>query len=466
MVEEKCHATGYDSRFLPFYEQLDDAGFEQFCTDLLNLHPLILCQRQGRVAERRIIAATRFLSGNSQNGADIRADAEEGEVWFFQCKHTKAFGPSLVQEALDLAESGLPHADQFVLVTTCGLSAEAQAIITQRPKWLWWDAGRLTTMTLLLKPRENAINLIHRFFGPSLAKEMFLCSDNPLLSWQEFFAEDLSPLRKHFHHRVHFVPWSKTLEQLETFGRSSPGRTLILSAPGGQGKSRLLLQLARKLEQVPAGARVRFLNLNRRGLSKEQADFLTREEGPLLLIIDDAHRLGAAIEDIARTTAQNETIRLLIATRPQAQEAVTSQLYKSGYAERLEQPIKLPRWKQEEMQALAESVLEPEFRLQAAQLAHLADRCPLLVVIGGALINSGPFPEAMTSEETFRQRVFKSFKEDFLLRQSEGKQERLDRVIRVLSFVSPAPKRDSLLEHIAGIVGCTALDAGEDVEAL
>src|SRR4029450_4891135 len=102
----------------------------------------------------------------------------------------------------------------------------------------------------------------------------------------------------------------------------------------------------------------------------------------------------------------------------------------------------------------------------APRLTALADRCPLLVVLGGALINSGAWPETMTDEDAFRERVFRSFKEDFLHTQPEVKRERLDRVIRLLSFVSPAPKNESLFKTAAETLGCSPLDVADDLEAL
>ena len=72
--DQKAHPTGYSLTALPF-DKLDDGAFEQFCADMLNLHPVVVCLRQGRVSDRRILAATRLLSGTVQKGADVRADA-------------------------------------------------------------------------------------------------------------------------------------------------------------------------------------------------------------------------------------------------------------------------------------------------------------------------------------------------------------------------------------------------------
>jgi hypothetical protein len=458
--------TGYAPTNLPFFSQMNDIEFEEFCTALLNLHPVILCERNGKVVERRIIRATKLLSGTSQRGVDIRAEAEEGEVWFFQCKRLQNFGPKDVSDAVDLAEKGFPHADQFVLVITSGLSDAALRNIAGRPKWDRWDAARLTSETIKLRPREEAINLVHRFFGPEWRKALFSCGDQLLQTWQNFFARDLGANGHQFNHCVPFVPWGDALRQLEAFADSGSGRALVLSAGGGQGKSRLLLELAQSLEKKVGAPRVCFLNLNRQGLEPAQSEFIAREEGDLLLVVDDAHRLSAAIEDIAKATESAKSIRLLFATRPQALEAVRSQLYRCGYAERLDKPITLPRWRAQDIHTLAERVLTPQHHPQAALLARLADRCPLLVVLGGALINANELPVMMTDGEAFRERVFRSFKEDFLNRQPEPSRERLDRLIRFLSFVSPTPKNETLWNKAAEILGCSALDVAEDLESL
>src|ERR1022692_4370047 len=86
--------------------------------------------------------------------------------------------------------------------------------------------------------------------------------------------------------------------------------------------------------------------------------------------------------------------------------------------------------------------------------------------MGGALINSGTWPQAMTSEEAFRERVFRSFKEDLLIRQPENHRVRLDRLIKFLSFVSPTPKNEKLISKAAEILGCSALDVADDLDRL
>ena len=387
-VNVEFRPTGFEASALPFWK-LDDGTFEQFCTDWLNHHPTIACQREGKFQERRVVSAARLLGGTNQRGADIRVEMESDEVWLLQCKQVKSFGPAKVTEAINLVEKENPDAHQYVLVTSCGLSDEAQENIHSRERWMWWDSSRLTSEVQKLHPVESGMKLVQSFeaFGIEWVKRLFPWGGNSLLSWDEFFAQDLAEDRRMFHHQIEFIA-GETLLTLESFARDGAGKSLVLSGSGGQGKSRLLLELARKLHGVTGMPRMRFLSVGGKHLEAEAIDLLGRERD-LLLVIEDAHRLDEVLGQVASATSKSKTIRLLVATRPQAREAVTSQLFQNGYAERMVSPISLPRWKTADMQLLAERVLQGSYRLHAPRLAALADRCPLLVVLGGALINSG-----------------------------------------------------------------------------
>src|SRR5438552_4164369 len=85
-------ATAFSATTLPF-EELDNGGFEEYCSALLNLHPTVFCDHGGKPLEQRIASAVRQLGGRiSQRGIDIRAKTSLGEEWLFQCKHVRSIG--------------------------------------------------------------------------------------------------------------------------------------------------------------------------------------------------------------------------------------------------------------------------------------------------------------------------------------------------------------------------------------
>src|ERR1019366_9001293 len=212
------------------------------------LHPEIDCLRHGSATTRRIVKADRLLSGTDQRGSDIHATADQGEQWRLQCKHVQGLNSKQASKAMDLAENGFSLADQFVLVTSCGLKDAVQQTIRDRPKWIWWGPSHLTNLTVTLSSRKDAEHLVDQHFSPDVRRRLFPGSNQPLLSWREFFAEAISPEGRRFHHGAQFIPQPDVLSRLEAFAEKGAGRALILSAPGGQGKSRLLLELAKSLE--------------------------------------------------------------------------------------------------------------------------------------------------------------------------------------------------------------------------
>ncbi len=457
--------TGSEASALPFWK-LDYSAFEQFCTDWLNYHPKIICQREGKVSELRVISASRLGGGTDQRGGDIQVELESNEVWLVQCKKVKSFSPAKVRETINRAEKDRPDIRQYVLVTTCSLSDKAQIEIHSRSRWMWWDASRLTTEVQKLLPVENGMKLVQSFeqFGTEWVRRLFPWGPNILLSWKEFYAHDLADDRRLFHHKTAFVS-GETLSLLEAFAKDEAGKALILSSSGGQGKSRLLLELAKRLDSAAGMPRVRFLQVGGRQIEAETIDLLGRESD-LVLVVEDAHRLDQVLGQVASAASKSKSIRLLVATRPQAREAVNSQLFQNGYAERILKPLELPRWSRGEIESLAHNVLNSSKQLHVPRLAALADRCPLLVVLGGALINSGSIPEAMTNEETFRELVFKGFQDEFLRLQAEVKRDRLRRLIRFIALISPTPRTNELLQKAGEIVECSALDVAEDMDLL
>jgi hypothetical protein len=81
------------------------------------------------------------------------------------------------------------------------------------------------------------------------------------------------------------------------------------------------------------------------------------------------------------------------------------------------------------------------------------------------LINSGENLGSLKDQESFRERVFKSFKDEFLRHYPE-RRERLNRLLSFLSFVSPTKKNDALLNKAAEILNCSQLDIDEDLDAI
>ena len=96
--------------------------------------------------------------------------------------------------------------------------------------------------------------------------------------------------------------------ELEVFV-SSDAPAVVLSAPGGSGKSRVLLELARRVEQNDTRPPFRFVVPDAGWTGEDISDL---PSAPLIIVIDDAHRrvdLGSLVEDCL---GQNSSARFLL----------------------------------------------------------------------------------------------------------------------------------------------------------
>lgn len=465
MTASSGNLPGPDATVLPFGE-IDPLKFEEFCTAFLNSGPVFRINRNGRLLQRTVANAHRVsLPGAPDGGVDLSADMQAGEVWLFQCKRVKRLKPSEVKTLIARAESGSPHADQYVLVTAGKLSAEAQSLVRTRPKWLLWDAERLTTAVATLKPPDDAMKLVQRFFDAGWMRRLFPWQSSPLLRWQDFFARDLESEDRHFHYGGKFVDRGGTLDALLEFAGGEGKAACILASAGGTGKSRLLLELARKLENLPSGREVRFLNQAYGSHAAEAADFIHHRQN-LFLVTDDAHRQGNELGVVAGSLAGTKKGRLLLVTRPQAVGALRDLLYRHGFAGKVDSVIEVPKWSSKDLHVLARSVLGSRLSTHAPAIAELSDGCPLLVVLAGSLLKKNEALANLLKTEDFRHRVFLSFQNDFLDRFAEPRRSNLKRLLQVLAMIGPALRDEKLINFCAAASGDDVMSVAENLDLM
>jgi len=451
---------------LPFFDALakDGEDFERFCTDLLNHHPTFFVEVDGRHQELRIISAERLGGGDDQGGADVLVAIEGGQRWVVQCKRVEDFGPGDAEKVRDALETGFPHADRYILAITKTLTLKARR--TFGPKWEVWDPDRLTVLATRIRPKADAIQLVQRYFDPAQARRLFPWTAGLWVKWQDCFQTELAEPGSAFHHRLPFVPMGDLLDQLIEFTGGAGKRVAVLRGAGGQGKSRVLLELARRLGESPDPIHVQFLNPGAEDVTPDDLDLLSHDPDPRLLVVDDADRHLKSLARIARAIAVNNSVRLMAAVRLSAEPAVRKGLLEAGHDAGRVVRFKIPRWKKSWIQQLADSALSPDCRPQIPRLAELSDRSPLLVVLGSAVVRAGLFPDAMLTHEVFEQRVLDGLLKDVLELQPEHQRDLFRRLCQVLAFIGPVQRNPALVERIAGLLEESRLDVDHALDVL
>jgi hypothetical protein len=451
---------------LPFLQLARDGeDFERFCTDLLNQQPRLWIEESGVAVYRRILSAERLAGGSDQRGADIRAQVEGGQVWMVQCKRVESFGPADVQAVVARMEIGFPNADRYVLAVTKALGHSAREKLG--PKWLIWDADRLTLMPCQLESKPDAMTLVRKYFGESEVRRLLPWTLGLRLPWEHYFQRELEKDAA-VHHRLPFIAMGDCLEHLVNFARTGAGRARVLVGHGGQGKSRLLLELARKLGEGPLESRiqVQFIGRHADPLGEYDVESLIQETSPTLLILEDAHQRMSLLRQLALAAVRSTQLRLLVTTRPSASESVRSALFQGGYEERIDADLVLPKWKRTQIEELAIAALGSPHSMHLPRLLELAQRSPLLVVIGATVVLAGFQPDQMTTREAFKEHVLRGLSEGFLSHQPEHRRDGLRKVTQVLAFIGPVQNDESLPNRLAKLLGRPELEIADDIDAL
>ncbi|WP_264201620.1 helix-turn-helix domain-containing protein [Streptomyces antimicrobicus] len=357
---------------LPF-NRLDAYQFEAFCDAFLS-----------RLYSDAQEVARYGVSGDTQHGIDIRVVTADGERIGIQCKKYEKFRPASFAKAVAELDRARARVDRCVLFLSTRASAAVLEACDKLDEWTIWDSRTLSREVDKL-PRHQALTLVDRFF-PDMREE-FLGVRAPSI-WQtaeEAFPASLpSPV---YSHGFRLVGRTATLDEMTAFaaGDDEP-RIAVLTGAAGQGKSRLLCELARTWERTP-GATTWVLPPGPCAL--DEFDHLPRD-GRLLVLIEDAHErsddLAMVVTGILRARPHARTV---IATRPYGRLVVQQALRAAKTDENQVSRWDLSSLRHEDAYALASEILGGGNEHAARVVAHVAADSPLLLVNAAIAVQRG-----------------------------------------------------------------------------
>jgi hypothetical protein len=266
--------------------------------------------------------------------------------------------------------------------------------------------------------------------------------------YERFFAAQLGDTSALFNHEGPFIGREQQLERLTEFINGTEP-VLLLKAPGGSGKSRLLLEAAKAAAQRPDAPHVLFVD-SAASWSAEDINLLP--SAPTVLVFDDAHRRPDLDRIIAACQQHSEDIRCLVSCRPSAVGIVrplVAQLLPN--AEPAE--IDLPPLTKKHAEALAQHVLGSQLQYLAERLVNIADRNPLVIGVGARCIAERRVPPEMLERtpEVFRRVVLDRLLDDPALTSSDATARR--QILEVISAIGPvATEDDELRAQLAAMV--------------
>ena len=192
-------------------------------------------------------------------------------------------------------------------------------------------------------------------------------------TYDRFFSAQLGNTKALFNHEGPFIGRDAQLERLATF-IDGKDPLLLLRAPGGSGKSRLLLEAARAASQRPGTPQLFFVDS---AASWTAEDINLLPSTPAILVFDDAHRRPDLDRIIAASRQHNTDIRCLVSCRPSA-VGIVAPLVAPLLTEGQPPDLDLPALKKTDAEVLARHFLGESLQRLAGRLVAIADRNPLV----------------------------------------------------------------------------------------
>lgn len=453
---------------LPFRDPaFKGSHFEAFAGQLLAAGLRIpLDDQPGREAFYELAdVRPRKASGVAQGGRDFEANAHRltaagrsdapPEPWWFECKHRAEVGDFTLPKAQETVRAcPSPEAKRKFLLVSHAV-AWAEEFEQAYPTWQVWDSRRLLALVLTL-PAERAARLLHRCFGSYWVKKLVpgAAAAAPLLSASAFFETPLQSQSLFFHPEKFLGP-PEPLDGL--LARLVPGgpRVVLLLGGGGAGKSRLLLEVARRLESAEPARRVLFANPNARPFTVELEYF----DADAVLVLDDAHLYREECRAVLAAAQARPNVQLVLAARPQVAEDLIYDARRTQFdatqIARAEMPAS---WKTAELRALLEELLPDTDRASVRNLATLSDGSPLLATLAAQLIRHRQLaPQAAIAAPDFRDELFRCFARaniEPLL--GEARESEWLALLEMLSALSPVEWSHEFAEQAGKFLGWDA----------
>lgn len=434
---------------------LDAMEFERFFLRFLNSGVTLAIERNGQRVERRIIEANTYSAGTgrAQKGIDLIAKAEGGETWVFQCKRQKKW--TVAQTTAAVKDATHPAQHYFLLVA-CDPHKDVQDEMNKHPNWSFWNLDRICAEFRLRVPAHLQQQVLS-FLAPEELRRFAPYATDALVPAKDYFA-GIQRASHSFNHSYKFVGRQKERAQLEAFVSDRNTKVLKISGKGGEGKTRLLWELANTTCAPTSSPEVLFLNPHSTG---DLTLALWDKDLPRIIVVDDAHRLERVSHELLGRVYEASATKLVLATRPQGNEALDERLREHGFS--TPQQLEVKPLKKKDMEELAVEALGPELKWRAKDLVRLTGDSPFLTALAGDLFKRRSLQWGdWHSVEQFRTDVFRSFEADNLENLGEADRKQGARLLRVIALLAPVTPDSVFHERTASCLGIPKVE----VEAL
>ncbi|MGO9833407.1 MAG: restriction endonuclease, partial [Polyangiaceae bacterium] len=216
--------------------------FERFCRAIVSKLPrVITCTHYGR-------------PGNKQRGIDLVATMTDGGERTYQCRQWRRFSASHVRKTI--RETSYTAAQHIILTSAEADASARDEIAMHAPKWELWDITDISQKVRELAP-QDAHDIVTVCFSAAWCRAFLRMGPLAALLSSEASLAPYLDAKRAFNHAHALVGRDPILRRLVDFAGSPMERVAIVAGAGGTGKTRLLLELDRRLRQAMPQLQVR-----------------------------------------------------------------------------------------------------------------------------------------------------------------------------------------------------------------
>ncbi|TCB94444.1 hypothetical protein E0H26_21210 [Micromonospora zingiberis] len=439
---------------------LNPYEFEEFVERLLR------AERYLGVGVRHVARVERWgTSGDKQDGIDLAGEYSDGVPAAWQCKHLDRLRSFEVKQAVEKVT--YEGAEEFYLVFSRVASSQARAQMRKYAGWTLLDRGQLTAMLKDL-PAQVQRNILDQTWGEDVRRMFLEAPGDAFVSLETFVSgrrnptavmNDLGPL----------VGRTDELTALgAAFDRDSGGfrQVVVVSAPAGRGKSRLVAEALTALQERWPGFPVVCLAAGHRFHAAAMTEL---RMGPMVILIDDAHTDPAALAPLLAFVRERADVQLVLATRPSAKTGVVEQVALAQFG-----PSELavvdvgqlaPKQARQLVKALTEG-MRLRFPL-TSYLAKQAEHSPFVAVITVNLIRRGELTASLGVDAALRTQILTRYQELLGTDVQGFRPETTQRVLATYTALGPVQTQDrALMDKIAGFCALKPIELARLLKAL
>jgi len=274
-------------------------------------------------ANPRLTSSYRYgRAGDDQEGIDHYGTYDDGSTSTWQCRARVTLGPAAIKKIVKETEA---EATRHVVVFGRKASSDARKELREHTAWEIWDQRDLTNKVRAL-PTHEARALLDSHFGELVRRVLLRAADTDAFIGLDDQFEPLLAQDRIFHHRADLLGRSEELGQLSAAFR--PGTALkiiIVSGPGGRGKSRIALESMRSVAATQPQRPV----VVRAGTQSLHADELRGL--PAAILVEDVQRDLLGLEVVLGYARHVTGAQVLATCRPSAAGAVREAAMLAGF---------------------------------------------------------------------------------------------------------------------------------------